>query len=64
MDCPKCLGAKEIMQSKGNDKKGFKYEKCDICEGRGVVLEVQHQSFVDSLVIFEEDLLDTTHDEY
>lgn len=53
MECPKCLGAKEIMTPK--EEKGFKYESCDICEGKGVVLPELHQSFIDSQKPFEEE---------
>ena len=53
MDCPKCLGALTVMTPK--ETKGFKYEPCDICEGKGVVLPDLHQSFVDSQNVFEDD---------
>lgn len=58
-NCPKCLGVGTLMVSISPTKKGFKYETCDICEGKGVVLPELHQSFVDSLKTFEDsDVLD------
>jgi hypothetical protein len=33
--CPKCIGAKEVMVPKKT--KGFKYEPCNLCDRQGVV---------------------------
>lgn len=33
--CPCCLGAKEIMEPKKT--RGFKYVKCNLCDGKGKV---------------------------
>jgi len=33
--CPKCVGAKEIMVPK--ESKGFKYVNCNLCNGEGKV---------------------------
>ena len=35
VECPQCVGAKEIMVPK--ETKGFKYEKCTLCNGTGKV---------------------------
>jgi len=33
--CPKCVGAKEIMEPKPD--KGFEYKVCSLCNGAGTV---------------------------
>ena len=33
--CPKCVGAKTIMEPKEN--KGFHYVRCNLCNGQGTV---------------------------
>jgi DnaJ-class molecular chaperone len=37
VECPKCFGAKEIMEPKKD--KGFEYNVCSLCKGEGVVSE-------------------------
>jgi hypothetical protein len=34
-ECPKCLGAKELMEPK--KEKGFEYKVCNLCKGEGIV---------------------------
>lgn len=35
VECPECVGAKEIMVPK--ETKGFKYISCSLCNGQGKV---------------------------
>lgn len=46
-DCPKCLGAKEIMEAKKS--KGFEYKECNLCKGTGVVPEEIADDFIFSI---------------
>lgn len=52
-ECPKCLGSKEIMIPR--ETRGFKYEKCDLCRGDGVVPKELHQDFTNSQKVFDND---------
>ena len=52
-ECPQCLNAKEIMVPK--ETKGFKYEKCSLCNGTGVVSEETEEDYLLSL---NENLID------
>ena len=57
VECPQCVGAKEIMVPK--ETKGFKYEKCTLCNGTG---EVTSQLASDFIFAMNEDNFDD--DEY
>ena len=54
-ECPKCIGAKVIKQPKKT--RGFEYVDCNVCEGKGVVLDVLHQSFISVNRVFNDDLV-------
>lgn len=56
-ECPKCLSAKEIMVPK--ETKGFKYEKCTLCNGTG---EVPLQLSDDYIFSLDEDNFETNDD--
>ena len=45
--CPKCVGAKVIMEP--NNTVGFTYKKCNLCQGDGTVNEKLAQDFELSL---------------
>jgi glutaredoxin len=47
--CPKCLGAKEIMQPKANGKKGFEYQDCTLCKAEGVVTSELESDYLFSM---------------
>ena len=42
--CPKCLGAKEIMEPKKT--RGFEYVNCSLCHGIGEVEQQLHDDFI------------------
>lgn len=46
-DCPKCLGAKELMEPKKT--KGFEYRKCSICNGKGTVNQELYDDYIFSM---------------
>ena len=54
-ECPKCLGAKEIMTPR--ETKGFDYKECSLCRGLGIVPTQIAQDFVFSITEenFDED---------
>lgn len=56
--CPKCIGAKEIMEPRSTGK-GFEYKKCNLCNGKGYVDNVLAQDFELSL---NEDNFETNDD--
>lgn len=47
VECPKCLGAKELMEPKPT--KGFEYRNCNICKGKGTVSSVLYDDYIFSL---------------
>lgn len=53
ISCPQCLSAKEYMC--GKKRRGFKYEKCDLCDENGEVTEELAEDFSLSL---NEDLIE------
>ena len=53
--CPKCVGATNVMIPKTNNKKGFEYQDCTLCNGTGVVSE---ETVEDYLLSINEDLID------
>ena len=55
--CPKCIGAKEIMEPKPD--KGFEYKTCSLCNGIGTVNKELADDFELSL---NEDNLETNDD--
>lgn len=57
VECPKCLGAKEIMTPKKT--RGFEYEKCTLCQGTGLVPQELEDDYILSL---NEDRLETNDD--
>ena len=42
--CPKCLGAQELMEPK--ETTGFEYKTCSLCKGEGIVLTQIANDFV------------------
>lgn len=52
-ECPKCLGAKTIMEAR--ETKGFDYNKCSLCNGQG---EVNSQLADDYIFSFTEEEVD------
>ena len=44
VDCPKCLGTKEVMVPK--QTKGFEYPTCSLCKGHGKVEEEIADDFI------------------
>lgn len=46
-ECPKCFGAKEIMEPK--ETKGFEYRTCSLCKGSGIVPIQVAQDFIFSI---------------
>jgi DnaJ-class molecular chaperone len=57
-DCPKCLGTGETMEGK-KKKKGFEYNICNLCKGRGKVPDEIAKDYVFSL---NEDNFETNDD--
>ena len=53
--CCKCIGSTQVMIPKTNNKKGFEYIKCSLCNGTGVISEEIEEDFLLSL---NEDLMD------
>ena len=51
--CPHCLGAKETMVPR--ETRGFKHEKCKLCNGTG---EVTHELAEDYVISLNEDIVD------
>lgn len=45
VECPKCLGAKEIMVARTTGK-GFTYITCNLCNGKGSVPEEIAEDFI------------------
>lgn len=46
-DCPKCFGAKVIMEPRVT--KGFKYVECSLCGGEGTVLNEIAEDYIFSI---------------
>lgn len=57
-DCPKCLGTGETMEGK-KKKKGFEYNICNLCKGRGKVPDEIANDYIFSL---NEDNFETNDD--
>ena len=57
--CPKCIGSTKVMIPKTNNKKGFEYIDCTLCNGTGVVSKELEEDFILSL---NEDSLETNDD--
>ena len=53
--CPSCIGSTQVMIPKTNNKKGFEYQTCSLCNGTGVVSE---ETVEDYLLSINEDLID------
>ena len=53
--CPKCVGSTQVMIPKTNNKKGFEYKTCSLCNGTGVVSEETEEDY---LLSINEDLID------
>ena len=53
--CPSCIGSTQVMIPKTNNKKGFEYIDCTLCNGTGVVSE---ETVEDYLLSLNEDLID------
>lgn len=53
--CPSCIGSTQVMIPKTNNKKGFEYQDCTLCNGTGVISEEIEEDFLLSL---NEDLID------
>jgi len=51
--CPKCLGGSDVMVSNTDEKnhntKGFKYKKCTLCKGKGIVNSELAEDYIFSL---------------
>jgi hypothetical protein len=47
VECPKCLGVKEIMTTR--ETHGFKYEPCSLCDDEGLVTEELSSDYIFSL---------------
>jgi hypothetical protein len=56
--CPKCIGAKEIMQPK-KEGKGFAYMSCTLCKSLGYVDPILGSDFELSL---NEDNIESNND--
>jgi len=56
--CPKCIGAKIIMEP-NNNKKGFHYKDCTLCNATGTVSKELEEDFNLSI---NEDNLETNDD--
>ena len=53
--CPSCVGSTQVMIPKTNNKKGFEYTDCTLCNGTGVVSEEMEEDY---LLSINEDLID------
>ena len=53
--CPSCIGSTQVMIPKTNNKKGFEYQTCSLCNGSGVVSEETEEDY---LLSINEDLID------
>ena len=53
--CPSCVGSTQVMIPKTNNKKGFEYQTCTLCNGSGVVSEETEEDY---LLSINEDLID------
>ena len=53
--CCKCIGSTQVMIPKTNNKKGFEYQDCTLCNGSGVVSEETEEDY---LLSINEDLID------
>ena len=53
--CLSCVGSTQVMIPKTNNKKGFEYQTCTLCNGSGVVSEETEEDYLLSL---NEDLID------
>ena len=53
--CPSCVGSTQVMIPKTNNKKGFEYQTCSLCNGTGVVSEETEEDY---LLSINEDLID------
>lgn len=53
--CPSCVGSTQVMIPKTNNKKGFEYQTCSLCNGTGIVSE---ETVEDYLLSLNEDLID------
>ena len=53
--CTKCVGSTQVMIPKTNNRKGFEYQTCTLCNGTGVVSEEIEEDYLLSL---NEDLID------
>ena len=53
--CPSCVGSTQVMIPKTNNKKGFEYQTCTLCNGSGVVSEEIEEDY---LLSINEDLID------
>ena len=53
--CPSCVGSTQVMIPKTNNKKGFEYQDCTLCNGSGVVSEETEEDY---LLSINEDLID------
>lgn len=47
VDCPKCLGTKQLMESKPT--RGFNYPDCKLCDQNGKVPIEIHDDYILSL---------------
>ena len=52
--CPSCIGSTQVMIPKTNNKKGFEYQECTLCNGSGVVSEETEEDY---LLSINEDLI-------
>ena len=53
--CCKCIGSTQVMIPKTNNKKGFEYIRCSLCNGTGVISEEMEEDY---LLSINEDLID------
>ena len=53
--CPSCVGSTQVMIPKTNNKKGFEYQTCTLCNGTAVVSEEIEEDY---LLSINEDLID------
>ena len=53
--CPSCVGSTQVMIPKTNNKQGFEYQTCSLCNGTGVVSEETEEDY---LLSINEDLID------
>lgn len=47
--CPKCVGAKQIMEANPKPQPGFTYNTCTLCKGEGIVNSELEEDFLLSL---------------